>query len=270
MLANDVEHLVNVVGGMNRDRQVALLRRSGGLAHQGDRAGLDLARHENAAHPVAVGALMTLDEFERQGEFALARCLVQHTHELAPLAADPAAAVEARTEIGADAEFSGHLKQRLLNAQLAAELDERGDAVADELGDGEAGVEHELLGRRAVIGAGVARIAADPGALARHADLQERLAEIVAPADVGNEPVRGAVAGMDVRVDETRRDQLVARIDLALDRSVEALAHEQHGAAFIDQLGIAPERMAAARMADQPAALDARAHGSFLAVAMHP
>ena len=50
MLADDVEHLVDVVGGVDRDRQVARLRGLGGLAHQGDRAGLDLARHQNAAH----------------------------------------------------------------------------------------------------------------------------------------------------------------------------------------------------------------------------
>src|SRR5262249_6471301 len=71
---------------------------------------------------------------------------------------------------------------------------------------------------------------------------------------------RGAVTGMNVGVDESRRNQLVARIDLALDRAGEALADEQHGVVLIDQLGIAPERVMGPSMADQPAAVDARAH----------
>ena len=51
------------------------------------------------------------------------------------------------------------------------------------------------------------------------------------------------MAGMHMGVDESRRDQLVAGVDLAVDGALEALADEQHGVAFVDQLGIAPERM---------------------------
>ena len=165
-------------------------------------------------------------------ELPLARRLVDDADELAAVAADPAAAVEAGPEIGADAELADALEQRLLHAQLAAELDEGGDAVAQQLGDRELRIEPQLLRRRVVVGADIARIAADPRALARDADLQERLAEIVAAPDVGNQPVRGAVARMHVGVDEARRDELVARVDLAIDRAVEALADEQHGVAF--------------------------------------
>ena len=262
MLADDVEHLVDVVGGMDRGRQVAFVRHPGRLAHQGHGAGLDLARHQDAAHAVAMRALVAVDEFEREREFPLAGGFVQHAHELAVLAADPAAAVEAGAEIGADAELADDLQQRLLDAQLAAELDECRDAVAQELRHREAGIEGEVLGRRIVVGANVARIAADARALAGDADLEEGLAEIVPAPDVGDQPVRGAVAGMHVGVDEARRDQLVAGVDLVVDCALEVLADEQNGIAVIDQLGIAPEGMMPAGMRDQPAAGDARAHGS--------
>jgi hypothetical protein len=169
---------------------------------------------------------MVLDEIERERKFPLARGFIRHPHQLAALAADPAAAVEARTEIGAAAELADDFEQRLLHAQLAAELDKGGDAVADELRYGEAGVELELIDHRVVVGADVAGVAAHARARTGDADLEERLAEIVAPSDVGNEPVRGAVAGMHVGVDEARRHQFVARVDLTIDRAREALADE--------------------------------------------
>src|SRR5258708_2665675 len=90
--------------------------------------------------------------------------------------------------------------QRLLDAKLAAELDERCNAVAQELGNGEAGVEPELVHDRVVVGADVARIAAHSRARARDTDLQEWLAEIVPAPDVGDQPVRGAVPGMHMGV----------------------------------------------------------------------
>ena len=106
-------------------------------------------------------ALMALDELEREIELALARGFVDDADELAALAADPAAAVEARAQIGADAELADRVEQRLLHAQLAAELDEGRDAVAQQLGDGEPRIERELVGGRVVVGADIARIAAD-------------------------------------------------------------------------------------------------------------
>ncbi len=173
-------------------------------------------------------------------------------------------------EIGTNAELAHALEQRLLHAQLAAEFDEGGDAVAQELGDRELRVEAELLARRIVVGAHIARIAADPGAFARHADLEERLAEIIAAPDVGDQPVRRAMAGMHVGIDEARRDELVARVDLAIDRALEALADEQHGVALVHELGIAPQRVVSVGMSDQPAAGDAGAHEFDLSVGMNP
>ena len=61
-------------------------------------------------------------------------------------------------------------------------------------------------------------------------------------------------------VDESGRDQLVAGVDLAVDRTLEPLADEQHGVAFVDQFGIAPEGMMPVGMRDQPATGNAGAH----------
>jgi hypothetical protein len=71
---------------------------------------------------------------------------------------------------------------------------------------------------------------------------------------------------MHVGVDEPRRDELIARVDLAIDRAVEARADEQHGVVFEDDLGVAPQRVVGVGMSDQPAAEDAGAHEFDLSI----
>src|SRR4029077_6733020 len=212
------------------------------------------------ADAVPVRALVAVDELQREVEFALARGFVDHAHELALVTADPAAAVEAWAEIGADAEFADDLEQRLVPAQPASEFDERGDAVAQEFRDRPSRVEKQFVHHRIVVGPHVAWIAADAGAFAGDADLQKGLAEIIPASDIGDQPVRGTVTGMHVGVDEARRDQLVTGVDLAVDGALEALADELHGVAFVDQLGVAPQRMMPAGVRDQPATGDTGAH----------
>src|SRR5262245_14763139 len=109
-----------------------------------------------------MGAVMALDEFQRKRELAFAGGLIEHPLELAAFAANPAAAVEAWTQIGADAEPAHLFKERLLHAQLTAELDESGDAVAQQFGDGEAGIERDIFRGRLVIGPRITRVAAYP------------------------------------------------------------------------------------------------------------
>ena len=66
MLADDVEELMDLVGGMDRDRQLSGVRLARRCPQQRRRAGLDLARHQYAAQPVVVGAGAPFDEVERQ------------------------------------------------------------------------------------------------------------------------------------------------------------------------------------------------------------
>ena len=68
------------------------------------------------------------------------------------------------------------------------------------------------------------------------------------------------MAGMHVGVDEARRDQLAARVDVTVDLAREALADEEDGVVLKDQLRIAPERVMSVGVADQPPAANARAH----------
>jgi hypothetical protein len=157
VLADDVEHLVDIVGGVDRDRQIVLPRRLRGRLRIRSTVQVSISRGTRMPRTrSSMRALVARDEFQRQVEFPLARGFVQRSFELASRTADPTSAVEARAEIGADAQFADDLQQRLLNAQLAAELDECGDAVAQQLRDREARIERQLVGRRVVVGANVA------------------------------------------------------------------------------------------------------------------
>src|SRR5262249_56985749 len=98
----------------------------------------------------------------------------------------------------------------------------------------------------------IAGIAVEVGALAGHADLEERLSEVVGPTGVGDEPVRGAMAGVNVRVDESGADELVPRVDLAIDRAVEAWADVNDAIVLEDDDRAAEERVASAGEADDP------------------
>ena len=82
----------------------------------------------------------------------------------------------------------------------------------------------------------------------------------VRPADVGDEPVRGAMPRVHVGVDEAGDHELATRVDLAVHRPVEAGADEDDGVVLEDEHAVAVERMGAVREADDPAAADQRAH----------
>ena len=71
----------------------------------------------------------------------------------------------------------------------------------------------------------VTRIAFDHLALFRNADFEEGLAIIHRPAGIRDEPVRGAVAGMDVRVDKTRSDKLAGGVDRRVGTPIKRLAY---------------------------------------------
>src|SRR5580704_9010988 len=118
-----------------------------------------------------MNALVAFDEFERERELPLACCLVDDADELSANTADPASAVEAGPEIGSYAELPHALEECLLHAQLAPELDEGGDAVAQELGHRELRIDPQLLARRVVVGPHITGIATDPHTFARDADL---------------------------------------------------------------------------------------------------
>ena len=85
------------------------------------------------------------------------------------------------------------------------------------------GVELESGLRAGVAVLEIARIASYDLAFLRHADFEEGLAEIHRPPGIGDQPVRCAVAGVDVGVDEARRDELAGGVDGLVDLAVEVL-----------------------------------------------
>ena len=111
-----------------------------------------------------------------------------------------------------------------------------------------------------VAGLQVADVAFDARPLPRHAYFEEGLAERVGPAVVGDQPVRGAMARVHVRVDEARADEVRPGVDLGVDGAVERRAGVQDAVAFVDDLMVAIEGVAAVAPADDPAAAHARAH----------
>ncbi len=95
VFANDVEHFVDVVGRVDRHRHLVFAGGLGGGTHQVQGTGLDLARHDDAADKAAACAVVLADEIQREFEFALPARLFQHPDQLAALAGNPPAAIEA-------------------------------------------------------------------------------------------------------------------------------------------------------------------------------
>src|SRR5207248_2536733 len=175
-------------------------------------------------------------------------------HALAPaaLVRHPPAAVIARREISAAAEAHDLGEQRILHAELAAVFDEGRHAVANELGHGESSVELERCRRSRIAVFEITRIALDDLAFLRNGHLEKRLPVIHGPAGVGDQPMRCAVAGMHVGVDQTRRDQLSPRAGDPSDAALAYLAGVNRPAALHGELCLAPEPGPAARSAQQP------------------
>jgi hypothetical protein len=176
------------------------------------------------------------------------------------IVADPAAAIVAGRQIGAGAESRHFGKQRVLHACLAAEFDEGGHAVAQQFGDREARVERKGGLSTGVAVLEIARIAFDYLAFPGNADLEKGLAEIHRPTCIGDEPVRRAVPGMDMGVDETGRHQLVRGVDCAVDRAVKGLADMNDPVPLIHDDAVADQPVMAGLVPYDPTRLDRRAH----------
>src|SRR5690242_5876556 len=119
---------------MDRDRDAELARRLPRGAQQARYARLDLAWNEQAGDAAVAGAVHPSDERTRRLELLVARRLVHDAREPAPRITDPAARIEPRPEPGAETAALDLGEQRLLHAELAAELHERRGAGAQQLG----------------------------------------------------------------------------------------------------------------------------------------
>src|SRR4029077_4463279 len=156
------------------------------------------------------------------------------------------------------------------HALLAAEFNEGGHAIAKQLDHGEPRVELERRVERGVARLEVAGIARDGAALLGHADFEKRLAEIERPTGVADQPVGSAMAGVNMGVDETRADQLAARIDGPINRAIKGLANMEDVFAFVDDDTVLQQRVPVAVVRDDPFCLDQRPHPhTFLSWNIH-
>ena len=111
----------------------------------------------------------------------------------------------------------------------------------------------------------IARVALDDLALLGDGNFEKGLAVIHRAPGIGDEAMGGAVAGMDVRVYEARRDQHPRCIDDLVDTAVESLADEEDLVVLVDELAVPQERVLAALMGHDPGCLDLGAHLSVTA-----
>src|SRR5262249_48391041 len=144
--------------------------------------------------------------------------------------------------------------------RLAAVFDEGRHPVAQKLGHGEGGVEREG-GRGSLIAVlEVTRIAFDDLALRRNGNFQKRLPVIHGPPGIGDQPMRGAMPGMHVGVDEAWTHEFALGVDGAVDAAFEFLSDVEDPVVLEDNLAVAQERVMTALMAHHPCRLDLAAH----------
>src|SRR5262249_50863048 len=147
-----------------------------------------------------------------------------------------------------------------VSAGLAAVFDEGRHPVAQELGHGECGVELEGGCRAGIAVLDVAWVALDDLAFLGNGNFQKRLTVIHRPPGIGDQPMRGAVAGMDVGVDEAGRKQLALSIDDPVDSAFECFADVEDPVALEPEFSVAKEGVMPALMAHDPRRLDFGAH----------
>ena len=266
VLGHDLEELDHVVRRVDRNRHAERVRRLAGLAQQLQRHQFGGERDQNPADTPVGRARVLADEVDRRPQPASPLLLVPVAHQTAVFPAHPVGGGVGRRQIGADAETLRFGEQRLLHRQLCAEIHEGRRAVAQQLGD--------RIGRRIDAAPGgrfvlvrpldpVAGIAAVGAAAAGRQGLEEGLAEILGPPGIGDQPMGGAVAGMDVRVDEAGRNQLGSRVDLAVEVAVVVRADMDDRLVLVDHHPVTDQRMCGTGIPNHPTAANERPHESL-------
>ena len=133
-LAVTTEHLVELhdrLRSVDLPRPLALVGRALGGLQQLRRAGVDLGRREEAADPIAVGAVPALVQLDGVGEPAPSLLLVPLPLDAPPVAGQPAARAEGEADVDAQPEVAGTGGDVLAGA---ADLHHRGHAAPQQLG----------------------------------------------------------------------------------------------------------------------------------------
>jgi hypothetical protein len=248
--AQDLVELEQVLTGVDLDAHAELVGGLAGGAQQGRAAGVDLVGEEHALQAAVVVAGPLADEL-------LGALQPRHPLGLVLLVGEAAVAVHGvlrrlvgRAEIGAQPQLTGDARMGLGGR---ADVDHGRAAVAEHLRHGEAAADLRVLSRPQ-------RLHALPGAVV----VQEAGVEVVAPADVGDQPATGLGVGVAVDVDESRNHELAGGIDAPVDGTSERAAHERDPVVLEHQGAAAQEPMAAGGVGDDVTAVDQGLHGRLL------
>src|SRR5712692_5365666 len=189
---------------------------------------------------------MGADEGLRPLEAANARLLVPLIVELTLGPDQVRGRSVARRQVGADADAAGEGHGGFVDG---AELDDRRAAVPQQLDQGEAVADVEILAssqRRHA--ARRALIVEEPG-----------VEEVAAPC-IGDEPAASFGSGVAVQVDETRNDELARGVDPLVRWPRVAAAHERHAVVLIDQAAATQEPVSPLVVSDHVPAVNGRSH----------
>ncbi len=188
--ADHLQHFAHALRDVHGERQLVLARGGKSVAQQLGRAGIDLHRRQHARQPARRVARQALGEREGGLEAPPAGLLVPFVLQLVIILELPARRGEARRQERAQAAALG---ERFPAVPSRTDIDDRGDAAAQQLAVGELGGRGAALG----VGGGVRlRALEEP----RHV----HRAHAVLLADAA---VRRLVSGMRVHVDQARHHQ---------------------------------------------------------------
>jgi hypothetical protein len=106
----------------------------------------------------------------------------------------------------------------------------------------------------------IADVTNDLFAFLRDANLKEWLTVINRPSRIGDQSMRRAMAGMNVRVDEAGRQKFACGIDGRIDMAIEFVAYVNDLVSLVHNNAVANERMGSPLVGNDPGCLDRSSH----------
>ena len=240
---DDLIELEDRLAGVQRERHAASGRTPRRLMRRSSSVQVSTCeRREEALDAAVRRAIDALDELHRPPEARFARLLVPLVLHLLAVARQPAPGAVAIGDVGAHAAALGGGGGVVA---LAADLHHRRRARADQFG-------HRVVNR------GVARRLVNRRRAHRQHLGEAGHRELPPPAILDERFVERRLAQMRVRVDEPRRDDLVARVDDAVHLPAECPAHMDDLIALDDDAPVLQDAMPALLIGHDHPAVDPR------------
>ena len=248
--AQDLVELQEVLAGVDLDADTQLVGRLAGGAQQVGAAGVDLVGEEHPLQAPVVLAGPLADEVLGPLEAGHPRRLVVLVRQLAVAVDGVLRGLVGGAQVGAQPQLAGDARMRLGGH---ADVDHGRAPVAEHLDHREAAADLRILAR-------AQRLRPLAGAVV----VEEPGVEVVAPADVRDEPAARLGVGVAVDVHEAGDHQLPGGVEAAVDRPREGTADERHPVVLEHEITAAQEPVAAGRVGDDVAAVNQGLHGRLL------